>query len=192
MNLDVALFHLLNNLAGVSPLLDWLVRAVVNDYAVPTLFAFILGAFWFSGQTEEERQRNQRAIFVTLLSLLLTNIVIRIVQIYYFRPRPFATEEVKLLFYRPSVSSFPSVPVATLFCYVTALWPANRTVGRGLLVLAVLFGLARVIAGVHYPFDIIGGALLGVLCTVFVQRYIQFLNPVIDRLIQLGQRLNLA
>ncbi len=192
MNLDVALFHLLNNLAGMSPLLDWTVRALVNDYAVPTFFAFILGAFWFMGQTEEERRRNQHAIIIMVLGLVLTNILIRILQIYYFRPRPFATEEVKLLFYRPSVSSFPSVPVATLFCYVAALWPANHTVGRLLLVLAVLFGLARIIAGVHYPLDILGGALWGTVCTWFVQRNAKFIDPVVDWFIHLGQQLNLA
>ncbi len=192
MNFDIALFHLLNNLAGVSPLLDWLVRAIVNDYAVPTLFAFSLGAFWFMGQDEEERRRNQRAIFITLLGLVLTNVVIRILQIYYFRPRPFATEEVQLLFYRPSVSSFPSVPVATLFCFVAGLWPANRTVGHGLLALATLFGLARVIAGVHYPLDIVGGALLGAFCTMLVQRNTRLLDPAINWLIHWGQKFNLA
>ncbi len=192
MNFDVALFHLLNNLAGLSPLLDGVVRAIVNDYAVPTLFAFMLGAFWFTGQDEEERRCHQRAIFITLLGLVLTNVVIRVLQIYYFRPRPFATEEVKLLFYRPSVSSFPSVPVATLFCYVVGLWPADRAVGRSLLALAVLFGLARVIAGVHYPSDIVGGALLGMFCTMLVQRNTGLVDPAIDWLTHLGQRFNLA
>jgi undecaprenyl-diphosphatase len=188
----VVLFHFLNNLAGVSPLLDWLVRAIVNDYAVPALFTFILGAFWFGGETESARQRNQRAIIIVLLGIALTNIVIRTVQIYYFRPRPFATEQVRLLFYRPSVSSFPSVPVATLFCYATGLWSANRKVGWGLFILGILFGLARVIAGVHYPLDIVGGALLGICGTAVVLRYAKFLDPVINRLISWGQSFNLA
>ncbi len=192
MNPDVTLFHVLNNLAGTLPVLDWLVRALVNDYGVPTLFALVLGAFWFSGLTAEERRRNQRAFMLVLLGIVLTNVLIRVLQVYYFRPRPFATEQVKLLFYRPSVSSFPSVPVATLFCYVAAIWPANRTLGWALLALALAFGLARVIAGVHYPLDIVGGALWGTICTGFLLRCARFLNPVLDRVIDLTQRLNLA
>ena len=192
MNPDVALFHFLNNFAGVSPALDWLVRALVNDYAVPAIFALVLGAFWFSGATDAERRRNQQAILITLIGIALANATMRLLQNYYFRPRPFATETVKLLFYRPSVSSFPSVPVATMFCYVVGLWPANKTVGRVLLILAVAFGLARVIAGVHYPLDIIGGAVWGTGCTWLPRRCLRFLDPVFVRILQLGQALNLA
>ena len=126
MNPDAALLHLLNNLAGVSPVLDWLVRAVVNDYAVPTLFALVLAALWFAGETEEQRRQIQRAVLLTMLSIAVANIVMRLGQNWYFRSRPFASEPVKLLFYRPSVSSFPSVPEATLFVYVTGLWTAHR------------------------------------------------------------------
>ncbi len=192
MNPDVALFHFFNDLAGASPVLDWLVRAVVNDYAVPTLFALILGAFWFSGSTDEERRQNQRAILITLVGIAIANASMRLLQNYYFRPRPFATEEVKLLFYRPSVSSFPSVPVATMFCFVTGLGSANKTLGRTLFVLSVAFGLARVVAGVHYPLDIIGGAVWGAVCTWLPLHYARFLDPVFARLLHLGQRLNLA
>ncbi len=192
MNPDVALFHALNSLAGLWPPLDWLVRALVNDYAVPALFALVLGAFWFTGQSDSERRLRHRAILLTLLGIALTNASLRILQNYYFRPRPFAVEEVKLLFYRPSVSSFPSVPLATVFCYVTALWSADRTVDRWLLAFALLFGLARVIAGVHYPSDIIGGAVWGTVCTLVPMHYGRLLDPLFDRLFQLGRRLNLA
>jgi undecaprenyl-diphosphatase len=192
MNPDVALFHFFNNWVGVSPLLDWVVRALVNDYAVPTLFALVLGVFWFTGTTDEERRRNQRTVFIVLVGLALTNATIRVLQLYYFRPRPFATEEVRLLFYRPSVSSFPSVPVATMFCYVVGLWSVSKTAGRALLALALAFGLARVIAGVHYPLDVIGGALWGSVCTWLPMRYARWFDPLFDGLIQIGQRLNLA
>ncbi len=192
MNPDLELFHLLNNLAGTSPFLDWLVRAVGNDYAVPTLFALILGGLWFSGSTEEERRLNQRAVIAVLVGIAVTNASIRLLQANYFRPRPFATEQVKLLFYRPSVSSFPSVPVATMFCYVAAFWGGNRKWGKVYLALAIIFGLARVIAGVHYPSDIIGGAVWGIIGTWLPLRYLVFLNPLFNRLIGVGRRLNLA
>ncbi len=192
MNPDIALFHLINNIAGESPLLDWLTRAVVNDYAVPVLMSLTLGGFWFSGRTPEEGWSNQRAVLLAILGLVITNVLIRGLQEVYFRPRPFATETVKLLFYRPSVSSFPSEPVATMFCFVTAVWTANRRVGGFLLALALLFGLARVLAGVHYPSDIIGGALLGLFCTWLPMRYSRFVYRPLDAVIRFGQQLNLA
>ncbi len=193
MNPDAALFHLINQLAGVSPILDWITRAFVNDYAVPTLFAIVLGALWFTGETEEDRRRIQRAILLTLLAVALCNTIMRVLQNYYFRPRPFAVETgVRLLFYRPSVSSFPSVPVATLFVYVAGLRHANRTVANWLCIVALAFGLSRIIAGVHYPSDIVGGALLGIICTWLVFRYARWVDPLVTWIIGAARQVNLA
>jgi undecaprenyl-diphosphatase len=192
MNPDLAFFHFLNNFADQSPLLDWTVRALVNDYAVPTLMALVLGGLWFSGLTEEDRRRNQRGILFALIGLMIVNSLIRGFEVVYFRPRPFATEAVKLLFYRPSVSSFPSVPVASMFCYVTGIWSANRRAAVVILAFGVAFALARVVAGVHYPSDIIAGSLLGMIGTWLPMRYIKILDRVVGAFIRLGQRLNLA
>jgi undecaprenyl-diphosphatase len=192
VNPDIALFHFLNDLAGQSSLLDWIVRAMVNDYAVPTFMALMLGGLWWTGLTEEERSRNQRGILFAVIGLVIANSLLRGLQMFYFRPRPFATETVKLLFYRPSVSSFPSVPVATMFCYVTGVWSANRRAAGIMLALAVVFALARVVAGVHYPSDIVGGAVLGIIATWLPMRYFRLLDYPVNALIRLGQRLNLA
>jgi undecaprenyl-diphosphatase len=192
VNPDLALFHFLNNLAGQSPLLDLMVRALVNDYAVPTFMALILGGLWGAGFAEEERRRIQRGILFAIIGMAIANSLMRGLQTFYFRPRPFATETVKLLFYRPSVSSFPSVPVATMFCYVTGIWSAERRTAGLMLALAVAFALARVIAGVHYPSDIIGGAALGVIATWLPMSYIRRFDCPVDAFIRLGRRINLA
>jgi undecaprenyl-diphosphatase len=142
--------------------------------------------------TEEERLRNQRGILFAIIGLAIANAFMRGLQVFYFRPRPFATETVKLLFYRPSVSSFPSVPVATMFCCVTGIWSANRRVAGVMLTFAAAFALARVVAGVHYPSDIIGGALLGMIATWLPMRYPKLFGHPVDAVIRLGQRLNLA
>ena len=38
----------------------------------------------------------------------------------------------------------------------------HRRTGAALYALAALWGLARVYAGVHYPTDVIGGAVVGI------------------------------
>lgn len=192
MNPDLALFHFLNDLAGQSAILDWIVRALVNDYAVPTLMALMLAGLWAAGPTEDDRRRTQRAILFALIGVAIANALMRGLQVFYFRPRPFATETVKLLFYRPSVSSFPSVPVATMFCYVTGIWSANRRAAWLMLAFSVSFALSRVIAGVHYPSDILGGAALGILATWLPMRNLKLLGQGVDLIIRLGQRLDLA
>lgn len=192
MNPDLVIFHSLNDLAGRSQVIDWIVRALVNDYAVPTLLALLLGGLWGAGLTEQERRRNQRGVLFAVIGMAIANTMMRGSQVLYFRPRPFATEPVTLLFYRPSVSSFPSVPVATMLCYVTGVWPANRRVALLMLALSIAFALARVVAGVHYPSDILGGALLGMASTWLPMRYVKILDRPVDAFIRFGRRLMLA
>lgn len=192
MNPDVALFHLLNNFVGTFPPLDWLTRAIVNDFAVPTAMSLVAVWMWFAGETTDERRRNQRAVLVMALGILFANALIKDLSYIYFRPRPFATETVKLLFYRPSVSSFPSVPIAVAFCFAAGAWHAHRRVARGLLILAILYALSRVYAGVHYPLDVIGGAAIGAGAVYAVERLSFLFYPLVDACIALARRLSFA
>lgn len=66
-------------------------------------------------------------------------------------------------------SSFPSGHTTTSFAIAVAITLALRGkdsvwIGKALLVWAMLVGIARIYAGVHYPSDVLGGALFG---TVF-------------------------
>lgn len=57
--------------------------------------------------------------------------------------------------------SFPSGHVAVLSAVAFATWKVRPAVGAALLLGAVLVGIARVFAGVHWPADIVGGIPVG-------------------------------
>jgi len=192
MSFDFQLFRLINNLAGRNALLDGLARLLVNEYFLTTIMSLILVAFWFEGQDQNQRERNQRAILRAVMALFVANIILKLCNLVYFRPRPFVGHEVNLLFYRPTDSSFPSNPATVGFTVATAVWLTNRGLGALLLVLATLFGLSRIYCGVHYPSDIVAGALLGALSAYLVVRKGGFIDPVIRLIIRTGRRLYLA
>jgi len=192
MSLDFQLFQLINNLAGHNAFLDGLARLLVNEYFLTTTMSLILVAFWFEGQDWDQRERNQRAILRALIALFVANIVLKLCNLIYFRPRPFDSHEVNLLFYRPWDSSFPSNPATVGFSVATAVWLYNRRLGASLLALATLFGLSRIYCGVHYPLDVIAGALLGALSAYLVVKKGGFMDPVISLIIRTGRRLYLA
>ena len=192
MSLDLQLFQLINNLAGHNAFLDGLMRLLVNEYFLTTIMSLILVIFWFEGQDRDQRERNQSAILRALIALLIANIILKLCNLIYFRPRPFVDHEVNLLFYRPTDSSFPSNAAVVGFSVATTLWLYNRRLGALLLVLATLFGLSRIYCGVHYPSDIIAGALLGALSAYLVVRKGGFIDPVINLIIRTGRRLYLA
>ena len=192
MNPDAWLFHAINNFVGTVPLIDWLARAIVNDYAVPTAMSLVAVALWFAGATPAERTRNQRAVIFIALAVLFCNALIKDLSYVYFRPRPFATETVKLLFYRPSVSSFPSIPVQVAFCFAAGAWYANKRVSKFLFLLGMLYALSRVYAGVHYPSDVIGGALIGAGMVYIVGRLGFVFVPLADFAIGIARRCQFA
>lgn len=69
--------------------------------------------------------------------------------------------------------SFPSNHSATAFSLATAIWLHDRKIGWIYLFFALCIGTSRVLAYVHYPVDILGGALLGIL-TAFAFEKIHF------------------
>ena len=192
ISFDLQLFRLINNLAGHNAFLDGLMRLLVNEYFLTTIMSLILVVFWFEGQDRDQRERNQEAILWALVALLVANVILKLCNLVYFRPRPFDSHEVNLLFYRPWDSSFPSNPATVGFSVATAIWLHNRRLGALLLVLAASFGLSRIYCGVHYPLDVIAGALLGALSAYLVVRKGGFFDPVIDLIIRVGRRLYLA
>lgn len=190
MNPDLWLLHWFNDFVGVWTPLDWFVRLIVNDYLIPTLLALIAAGMWFAGATEEEQSRYQRAVILIVVGILVSQALIKDLSFFYFRPRPFATEPVKLLFYRPSVSSFPSIPIAAAFTFATGAFYANPRIGKMLFILGTLYGLARVYAGVHYPSDILGGAAIGTGMVWIITRLRFAFEPFADWVIRMARHIS--
>jgi undecaprenyl-diphosphatase len=66
----------------------------------------------------------------------------------------------------PNDASFPSGHAATSFAAATILAFAFPRLALPLLVLALAVGFSRIYVGVHYPLDIAGGALIGVVVAI--------------------------
>ena len=93
--------------------------------------------------------------------------------IKYFFPtlRPFMLNgrEVDVLV-APTDSAFPSAHTALAFSLAVTVFMHDRRIGWWYLVGALFIGTARVLANVHYPHDILGGAFIGTLIAVIVEK----------------------
>jgi undecaprenyl-diphosphatase len=187
--MDYQLFQLINRYAGQTPILDAIMHFLVSDYLLSTAIGLMGAGLWFAGATPVERRPNQRAVLQAGVSLLLANALVKLANLVYFRPRPFTTHEVNLLFYRPSDSSLPSNPAAAGFSLAVAVWLTHRRAGMTMLALATVWSLARIYCGVHYPLDVITGVVVGGLAAYFIVRRAPMLNRIYDWLIVLGERL---
>ena len=190
---DAWLFQQINKYVGAFPLFDRVVSTLVNEYFITVTLSLALMALWFVGGSAAGRMANQKAAIYGILAQAVANGIVKLNNLLYFRPRPFADMRVNMLFYEPTDSSLPSNPAAVGFAFATAVWMVNRRVGALLYVLAAVFAFSRVYAGVHYPLDVVVGAAVGVVgAAVAVALGRVVLNPLIEWMIRLGRRLYLA
>lgn len=188
---DKALFLLINGLSGKFSSLDFMMRLFANDYFVPVLLSLLLLGLWFSWRFGE-KEGNQRAVLNAIFALGLVNLVVKAFNLLYFRPRPFAEMEVNLLFYEPHDSSFPSNAAAIGFALSMAVFRGNRRASIPFFIFASLFSFSRIYVGVHYPFDILGGVTVGLLCGWVSSYILKLIKPLPDFILKLARRLYLG
>ena len=81
----------------------------------------------------------------------------------FARPRPCdINTTITMLVARPHGHSFPSGHTASGVAAAYALWLQNRKLGAPALVLAAFIAFTRLYLYVHFPTDILGGAVLGI------------------------------
>lgn len=66
----------------------------------------------------------------------------------------------------PTDSSFPSGHTASLFCAAVALVMYYKVKGLPALAVALVVALSRIYLCMHFPTDVLGGALIGSVCGV--------------------------
>ena len=164
-DLNRFLFRLVN-VVWTSPALDpyMLFLGSINDYAV--VWLVLLGALAALGG-----KTGRWAALAGLAALVLGFVSSEVLKSLVMQPRPFVSlPDVRLLISPPSSYSFPSVNATYAFAASSgASLTARRLLGRppvwgwGFLALAVAVSYSRVYVGVHYPSDVLSGAIIGIL-----------------------------
>lgn len=87
------------------------------------------------------------------------------------RERPcWIDPSVQLLLANPTDYSFPSGHTMHGFTAATMIFLHNRRAGIAALILAAVIAFSRMYLFVHFPTDILGGAIIGVLVAMLVYR----------------------
>jgi undecaprenyl-diphosphatase len=152
-------YYLLRELNHFSGAHDWFEDAVGRYVSLSAvLFAAVLVVGLLAGGSA------RRAAVSGTVSLGLALAVAHVVSGLVDRPRPFVAHPhaVHLFVAHAPDASFPSDHATAAFAIAMAVWLRDRRWGAALLVLAALLALGRVALGLHYPADVVAGALLGI------------------------------
>ncbi len=98
----------------------------------------------------------------TVLTALLLELLLNehLVKKLIRRPRPFTLQPaLDTVIPHPGSFSFPSGHTASSFAAATAIFMYDKKLGTAAYIVAALIGFSRNYFGVHYPTDVLAGAL---------------------------------
>ena len=173
--LNFALFHLINQYAGMNPFLD--TSMILIAKYMPLLVVVGMLTLWVS------RGRKTRDIVLYGFYAAIIGLIINyLIGFVYYHPRPFVIPTGTLLFSYPADSSFPSDHSTIIFSMALMLiyFKRTRLPGFLFLVMGIIGGTARVFAGVHFPLDIVGSLLVSVFSVFLVLKLKTRLDPLND------------
>jgi len=110
-------------------------------------------------------------LVVSMISAIVARFVfVEAIRFFYYNPRPFLVlENVNQLINHETTGSMPSGHASFYFALATGVCLYNKKAGYIYLILAGLMGFARIFSGVHWPLDIIVGAVLGIGTAILVK-----------------------
>ncbi len=162
-NLNQQIFEFIHQFAGSNFVLDD-VGIFLAQY-LP--YFLVLGFLLYAWRRGEWRLRFLIIAEGALAVILSRGIITEVVRFFYHYPRPF-----DVLSFTPLVSesgySFPSGHAAFFFSLAVVAFYLSHRLGWWYLAFAAINGIARIYVGVHWPLDILGGALVGILCGIAV------------------------
>lgn len=166
---NVSLFFLV---FGLSSHISFVDNLMIFGARYLVFAGFLLNLFLIFKGTNRER----KAFILIILALPIAILIIMGIHLFFFEPRPSVTLHITPLYpYKPDASfpsrhaSFMSI-IAFSYLYFKSKWSSL------FLLLMIWVGISRVYVGVHYPIDILGGILVGIVSLILAKQIIKLLK----------------
>jgi len=124
---------------------------------------YLLGLIFLLLILFSEKSRQAATLKIFIAALFIGFVIALVGGRLFYDPRPFVVEHVKPLVAHNSDNGFPSDHTLLAMTIALTVLINDKKLGSSLLVAALLIGLARVLAKVHHPVDILGSVLIAVL-----------------------------
>lgn len=172
-NINEKLFFIINGLVGKSNFLDGFF-VFVTHFFVPATFIISVIWFFFIIPKKSNSIKNKILLYkeglLFLFSVGLVALITEIIKRTVAFPRPVQIlSGVQSLVIDGNFDSFPSMHSALAFAVATTVYYQSKKAGILLFIFAILVAISRIFVGVHFPIDVLVGALLGVIIPFFLR-----------------------
>ena len=181
-NQNILIFYFINR--GLeNQLLNFIMPLITDFGSIVAWIIICISLYIFGGQN------SKKVAVLGILALFFANIVVYILKVVIAEPRPFMVlPNVDLLITETGSDSFPSGHTASSFAAATVIGLKSKININGknygliypLLAFAALIGFSRIYIGVHYPIDVLFGALIGIISAVLVLKL--WNNQLVDKI----------
>lgn len=166
-NLNTTLFFAINNLSGHWPLLDRVFLFITNPLifiviGIAATWIIFIRPFYKKDPVDRLRAIRDELLFITVMGLVWFISALLKSVVAFPRPQQYF-QGIRTLLVYGDFDSFPSLHAAFSFALAYMVSSRNARLGGVLFIIAVLVGISRVFVGVHFPIDIIVGAIIGIL-----------------------------
>lgn len=179
--MDITLFFALNRWAGYGLWTDYVGWFLARNIVIMLIALLTIRWFWSGPDRAAERRR----VILAVVAMLIAMGVCQIPSDFFYRPRPvIALPGAFSLTGEPAgASSFPSTHSGAKFAItIVAAWGKPRW-GALLWTLTMAASGSRVYVGMHYPSDVIAGAVIGLLVGLSLLALKEELRPALDRVV---------
>lgn len=171
MSLDTVIFNAFHSIVGRSGIMDFFDLFFASYFPFIVVFIAIVLIL-----KEKGHKRLYYFIFFALVSLLSRGFFSEVISFFYKKQRPFEYLGFSPLF-SVSGSSFPSGHAAFLFGLAFCVWLINKKWGYWFFGFALFNGVTRIIGGVHWPIDVLGGFLVAMVSFFVVKAVLSKYKP---------------
>jgi undecaprenyl-diphosphatase len=176
--MNEAIFFFFYNLAHQSIVFDKIIIFFADIF--PYIFIILVGLFLLFHHEVFRAQdpfqvllQKKKEILLAFFSGALAWVLAYVLKLIFHTPRPFDLFSRVDALLPETGYAFPSGHATFFMALAVSVFLIHKQAGRVFIFLALIIGLARVIAGVHFPIDILGGFLLGSIVSTLVAYFVK-------------------